>query len=1533
VQGVYADKDAAGRAAFIAKWVQRHQRRLAAGLPASVLVLAMGSAAAAQEGMTDLSTVDGVADVELRADGSVKVTLDNGSTVVLPQQSVSVGADGTILISASAMDSLTAIIAYAGVDVGVVGGGLAVAGLGLAMGGGSGGGAVTGGGGGGTGGGDTGGGGGGAVLSSNGRVIDGYIANATVFRDLNANGILDAGEPNVRTDATGNFAGLEGTGGVIVAFGGTDISTGKAFTGQLTAPSTATVVTPLTTLVQALVQQGNGAVTAEQAAQQVAQAFGLVDFDINNDDPVIAGEAGLAALKAGAQVAAIISVAAAGAAAGGEAAASDAVAQSLATAIANRSVEALGTPLTNAAITDALQAAAGDDADVTDKVTALNTAVQAIGSAQNVAGVEKAQTVVQGDLVDAVRNETTIPDAGTIEAAIEAAAPLRPTLDDGRLPEVINAQDAADFSVILSGNGRNGTSINIQFGDVTITDATTVAEGFWIYTLTELPSDGVEKLLVTATETVGDLSVTSLPANFQPTITIDTTIPATPTVALAEDTGSLAGVTSNGTITVSGLEDGTTREYALNGGGWTPFEGDSFLLAVEGDYSVTVRQTDAAGNISDLSDALEFTLDMTAPGTPTLLFFESGDVINADMAQEGVTVTGTVEQGATVTLVSGRTTFTVTDGEGDDSLDGSYSIILSADQLPDDGDYTISITATDGAGNVSAPFEIDITVDTTAPSAPTISLAEITGLVAGFTRSSEIAVFGLEDGARAEFSNNGGEWFPINGDRFTLPLGWGDGVYDIAVRQIDEAGNVSPASDTLSFTLDTAAPSAPMIAAVSSDDTIGIDEATFEVTGTAEDGAFISVTFNGVTQDLTASGGTFSVRFATPDASDTYTISATATDRAGNISEAATRPITVDLTPEEEPSGAMALIGSAMTLAEMEAALTAFAAEQELTIPDGMLSDLAGDALIYRSGQYSLTFSATVFANDEGDEIANNTTLSGTFKFELPLADFIDHTAGAPNPEAVFQYEQSGIASSSFSGFTIENLRLGQPSLRMDVEPFAVGPEDDDYDFILALIGQQALDDLNEAGTITSLQIWLSNVVAPGQDEETGNFFGLNGTEVSINLFRAGSVGLDSFFDDLAANTLRQLQIVRFENGSDDTLATARINTLDVTFTPGNGYVAADLVDGFNALIALRTAIDTAVEKANAGQLTVADVLAVANALESEALPFAPPFLAGEALSQADVNRLFEFRNSTSVEQQAAVDETNASGAVFDNLTDLVASRGDETTLGFVRNEFGFDYSKIFINGEEVDLAAIIKDLIGDPGARLFVELNPADGAPGIVLANGNVAVSVLAEGNIAEDVGEDWLLILSPTGEVVSYFNAVDDGSGFLVPVDTLGEFNGVAFAVINAAFTDQGFVQNSDPYATIYQLSAGDIADLPVGEITREILIQNSEVLKTIDAAGIGAIGEGLGFLPDIVGVDPTRRRGGPLGCRCACRAIQRSCDGAACRLSRAWRAGGRRPARPLVLVGASGASLELFASDPCCDAGQFFGAGHVDFHHGCL
>src|SRR5262249_31740463 len=105
-----------------------------------------------------------------------------------------------------------------------------------------------------------------------GRVIDGYVAGATVFADANGNGALDAGEAHTTTNADGTFT-LNGGTGNLVMFGGTDVSTGLAFQGVLSAPEGSTVVTPLTTLVAEIAASNGGDLAAAQDA--VATAFGF----------------------------------------------------------------------------------------------------------------------------------------------------------------------------------------------------------------------------------------------------------------------------------------------------------------------------------------------------------------------------------------------------------------------------------------------------------------------------------------------------------------------------------------------------------------------------------------------------------------------------------------------------------------------------------------------------------------------------------------------------------------------------------------------------------------------------------------------------------------------------------------------------------------------------------------------------------------------------------------------------------------------------------------------------------------------------------------------------------------------------------------------------------------------------------------------------------------------------------------------------------------------------------------------------------
>ncbi|WP_186766728.1 hypothetical protein [Puniceibacterium confluentis] len=119
-----------------------------------------------------------------------------------------------------------------------------------------------------------------------------------------------------------------------------------------------------------------------------------------------------------------------------------------------------------------------------------------------------------------------------------------------------------------------------------------------------------------ATEGVNNVQVRQTDAAGNPgaaaalSFTLDTTGPAAPAVALADDTGSSGSdlITGNGTLNVVPAEAGGTIQYSTDGGAtWTPG-----FAATEGVNNVQVRQTDAAGN-PGAAAALSFTLDTAAP--------------------------------------------------------------------------------------------------------------------------------------------------------------------------------------------------------------------------------------------------------------------------------------------------------------------------------------------------------------------------------------------------------------------------------------------------------------------------------------------------------------------------------------------------------------------------------------------------------------------------------------------------------------------------------------------------------------------------------------------------------------------------------------------------------------------------------------------------------------------------------------------------------------------------------------------------------
>ena len=145
---------------------------------------------------------------------------------------------------------------------------------------------------------------------------------------------------------------------------------------------------------------------------------------------------------------------------------------------------------------------------------------------------------------------------------------------------------------------------------------------------------------------------------------------------------------------------------------------DNFAISEKEIYTLNIPAhsfKDLHGNsfVTENSKILEFSSDTTSPSIP--IIETSIKTITNDRSP---TIEGTAEPGSALTLfVDGVTTGVTTIADG---TTGAYTIAPIAGLS--DGNHTVTVTATDAAGNISpASSELNLTVDTTAPAQPTIT--------------------------------------------------------------------------------------------------------------------------------------------------------------------------------------------------------------------------------------------------------------------------------------------------------------------------------------------------------------------------------------------------------------------------------------------------------------------------------------------------------------------------------------------------------------------------------------------------------------------------------------------------------------------------------------------------------------------------------------------------------------------------------------------------------------------------------------------
>jgi hypothetical protein len=377
---------------------------------------------------------------------------------------------------------------------------------------------------------------------------------------------------------------------------------------------------------------------------------------------------------------------------------------------------------------------------------------------------------------------------------------------------------------------------------------------------------------------------------------IDTTAPGAPTLALAADTGisNTDHITSNPTITVTPAESGGTLLYKIDGATSYSTTAPNFATdgTADGAHTVSVEQEDAAGNIG-AATSISFTLETITPATQTLALATDTGLSNTDHITSNPTITYSAPTAGDILLYKVDT--------------GSFSttVPVFATDGTADGAHTVSVEQEDVAGNVSAATSLSFTLDTTAPGAPTLALADDTGVsnTDHITKDPTITVTSAESGGILLYKIDGATSYSTTAPSFATD-GTADGVHTVSVEQEDAAGNIGAAT-SISFTLETVTPATATLALATDTGLSNTDHIT------SNPSINYSAPVAGDILLYKADTGSFSTTvpvFATDGSADgAHTVSVEQEDAAGNVSAATSLSFTLDTTAPGAPTLALAV--------------------------------------------------------------------------------------------------------------------------------------------------------------------------------------------------------------------------------------------------------------------------------------------------------------------------------------------------------------------------------------------------------------------------------------------------------------------------------------------------------------------------------------------------------------------------------------------------------------------------------------------------
>jgi hypothetical protein len=286
-------------------------------------------------------------------------------------------------------------------------------------------------------------------------------------------------------------------------------------------------------------------------------------------------------------------------------------------------------------------------------------------------------------------------------------------------------QAEAQAGVQVTGRADPGATVTVTLDGVAH-EVVAGANGVWTTTYASHEiTEGVHDPVVTATTTDAAGNATSV----SDTVHVDTRVDN-----LTMGGGGFAATSDgrsviNGDVAGSGFEltgtvepgstvfvsiGGTRVEAAVDANGnWVASFGPGAIAGGEYDAALIVDVTDGAGNTQSLTDTVRVdtlvnALDKDSP-------VEGDNVVNAAEASDGVTLTGKVEPGSTVTVdLFGKSYAAVVDASG------NWRVDLPAADIPQaEESFDMVIRATDAAGNVSRVTD-SLAIDTLVPDQPDV---------------------------------------------------------------------------------------------------------------------------------------------------------------------------------------------------------------------------------------------------------------------------------------------------------------------------------------------------------------------------------------------------------------------------------------------------------------------------------------------------------------------------------------------------------------------------------------------------------------------------------------------------------------------------------------------------------------------------------------------------------------------------------------------------------------------------------------------